>query len=143
MVSRRSPNCFATRPVSSISLANSSTYFGNRCPDFSTHMDTKEQLSLIHIFTKQSTNVDYFSFTESEEAPLPSEEDLQALKDAIAEAEAYDADNYTEDSYAALTSAVEDGKALLDNAEATKTQVLDATQAIKDEMCIRDSNSAG
>ncbi|MCO7138178.1 carbohydrate-binding protein, partial [[Clostridium] leptum] len=76
-------------------------------------------------------NVDWFQFTEAEPS-IPSEEDLQALKDAIAEAEAYDANNYTEDSYAALTSAVEAGKALLDNAEATKTQVLDATQAIKD-----------
>ncbi|MCO7138179.1 GH92 family glycosyl hydrolase, partial [[Clostridium] leptum] len=107
------------------------TRFEETTIDLDTAIDP-EVVDLYMVFTKQSTNVDYFSFTESEEAPLPSEEDLQALKDAIAEAEAYDADNYTEDSYAALTSAVEDGKALLDNAEATKTQVLDATQAIKD-----------
>ena len=58
--------------------------------------------------------------------------DFTALNDAIKEAEALTADKYTEDSYAKLTAAVETGKTVAANKEATQVDVDSATTAIKD-----------
>ena len=58
--------------------------------------------------------------------------DFTALNDAIKEAEALTADKYTEDSYAKLTAAVEAGKTVAANTEATQVEVDSATTAIKD-----------
>ena len=58
--------------------------------------------------------------------------DFTALNDAIKDAEALTADKYTEDSYAKLTAAVEAGKTVAANTEATQVEVDSATTAIKD-----------
>lgn len=57
--------------------------------------------------------------------------DTSELEKAILEAEALDEDKYTEDSYAALTEAVEAGEAVLNDPTATQTEVDAATAAIR------------
>ena len=54
------------------------------------------------------------------------------LNEAIAKGEAVEADKYTAESYAVLTSAISAGKAVLENADATQEDVDAAAKAITD-----------
>ncbi|GAA6396946.1 carbohydrate-binding protein [Solibaculum mannosilyticum] len=76
-------------------------------------------------------NIDWFKFGQAEPADTPTEENIQALKDILAEADALNADDYTADSFASVTSAVEAGKALQANPDATNTQYVEAINAIR------------
>ena len=58
--------------------------------------------------------------------------DTTALETAIAEAEAMDTSNYTDESVSAFTKAIENAKALLDNMDATQDEVDSAVKAIED-----------
>ena len=58
--------------------------------------------------------------------------DSSALEAAITEAEAIDTSKYTDETVAALTTAVENGKALLENIDATQEAVDQAVTAVKD-----------
>ena len=56
--------------------------------------------------------------------------DKSALSTAIKEAEALNADEYTEESWAAVETALADAKAVYDNPEATQVEVDEATAAL-------------
>ncbi len=58
--------------------------------------------------------------------------DTSALEAAITEAEEIDTSKYTDETVAALTTAVENGKALLENIDATQEAVDQAVTAVKD-----------
>ena len=58
--------------------------------------------------------------------------DTTALESAIAKGEAVNADKYTAESYAVLTSAISAGKTVLANAEATQEDIDAAAKAITD-----------
>ena len=58
--------------------------------------------------------------------------DKSKLETEISEVEAIDGSQYTEDSYAALTAAIEAGKAVVANENATQTEVDNALDAIND-----------
>ena len=60
--------------------------------------------------------------------------DKSALSAAIQEAEALKADDYTEESWAAVEEALADAKEVYDNAEATQEEVDAATAALNDAM---------
>ena len=58
--------------------------------------------------------------------------DTSALETAITEAEEIDTSKYTDETVSALTTAVENGKALLENESATQEEVDQAVTAVKD-----------
>ncbi|WP_124100954.1 leucine-rich repeat protein [Ruminococcus sp. Marseille-P6503] len=74
------------------------------------------------------TNIAYISDT-----PIPSL-NYAELNQAIADGEAIDTSNYTEDSVKILTDAIAAGKAVKENTSATQTDVNNAVQAIKDAL---------
>ena len=61
---------------------------------------------------------------------LVEKADTAALEAAVAEAEALDGSKYTEDSYAAVTAALEAAKAVLSNENATQEEVDGALAAL-------------
>ncbi|MCL2774057.1 MAG: hypothetical protein FWD71_11995 [Oscillospiraceae bacterium] len=63
---------------------------------------------------------------------LPVTVDKTILGDALADAAALNADDFTADSWANLDSAVTDGQSVYDNEEATQVQVNEAAAAITD-----------
>ena len=58
------------------------------------------------------------------------EDNTTALKDAIGDATAYKEDNYTIDSYKVLTDAVTTGNTLIENGDASSTEIDNAIEAI-------------
>lgn len=58
------------------------------------------------------------------------EDNTTALKDAIGDAAAYKEDNYTIDSYKVLTDAVTTGNTLIENGDASSTEIDNAIEAI-------------
>lgn len=69
--------------------------------------------------------------------------DFTALNDAISKAEAIKPEGYTADSYAALTSAIEEAKKVAANTSATQEQVDSAAQAIEDAVAALVSIGGG
>ena len=69
--------------------------------------------------------------------------DFTALNDAISKAEAIKPDGYTADSYATLTSAIEEAKKVAANTSATQEQVDAAAQAIDDAVAALVSIDGG
>lgn len=69
--------------------------------------------------------------------------DFTALNDAISKAEAIKPEGYTADSYAALTSAIDEAKKVAANTSATQEQVDAAVQAIEDAVAALVSIGGG
>ena len=85
------------------------------------------------ITEKTMRNAGYLiNATEDKEANYVYLPDITALKEILVEAEAIDTGIYTDETVSALTKAIENAKAVLENLDATQDEVDKAVQAIND-----------